>query len=146
MMRRTVRDSWVTALRSGEYAQTQGKLCALNSSGKPVGYCCLGVLSDLALKAGVPLGVVDQDGYRSFSRESQVLPEEVMEWASGGTHERLYSPFGGSWGSADISLGEHTAAEWNDGVIVEAAGADGKNFLEIADLIEKHVEIIGDEA
>lgn len=143
LMRRKIRDEWVTALRSGEYAQTKGLLCALDNSDKPVGYCCLGVLSDLALKAGVPLRVVDRDGYRSFSKENQILPEEVMEWASGGTHERHYSQLGETWGSADISLGEHTAAEWNDGVSGEA-GAEGKTFLEIADLIEKHVEIVED--
>jgi hypothetical protein len=42
---------WVAALRSGKYDQTTG---ALRDG---VGYCCLGVLCEVAIEAGVPVQV-----------------------------------------------------------------------------------------
>lgn len=48
MTPKEVRQLWVKALRSGEYKQ--GKECLKTVDGK---YCCLGVLTDLALKNGV---------------------------------------------------------------------------------------------
>lgn len=39
-------EKWVTALRSGEYKQTKGRLCNGNSH-----YCCLGI-------AGLVLGII----------------------------------------------------------------------------------------
>jgi hypothetical protein len=52
-----VRDAWVAALRSGEFAQTTGKLTRVVRTGvdAPTGHCCLGVLCELARRAGVPL-------------------------------------------------------------------------------------------
>lgn len=50
---------WAAALESGEYNQTKGTLRRLTPTGGddnemlPVGYCCLGVLCELAVKAGV---------------------------------------------------------------------------------------------
>lgn len=38
---------WVSALRSGEYQQASGRLRT------PQGWCCLGVLTDLAIKKGL---------------------------------------------------------------------------------------------
>lgn len=43
-----VRAAWVAALRSGEYKQGHGHL-----GNQERGYCCLGVLCDLAVRAGV---------------------------------------------------------------------------------------------
>ena len=39
-----IKKQWVAALRSGEYRQGQGSLCAEGFDG--FGYCCLGVLVD----------------------------------------------------------------------------------------------------
>jgi len=46
----------VEALRSGQYPQTVGYLQVVESSDstRPVGFCCLGVLSEEAKKRGVP--------------------------------------------------------------------------------------------
>jgi hypothetical protein len=41
-----VKATWVAALRSGEYSQTQGSLRYY------AGYCCLGVLCEVTLKGG----------------------------------------------------------------------------------------------
>jgi hypothetical protein len=46
-MKKSVMKKWVKALRSGEYKQTKGDL----QDSK--GYCCLGVLCDIAQKEGV---------------------------------------------------------------------------------------------
>lgn len=45
-----VKTQWLEALRSGEFQQGTGALC---EGGK---YCCLGVLSELAVRAGVVRG------------------------------------------------------------------------------------------
>jgi len=50
-MKLEVKKLWIEALRSGKYEQGRG---ALNKDGK---FCCLGVLCDLAVKAGVEVEV-----------------------------------------------------------------------------------------
>lgn len=45
-----IREQWATALESEEYSQGRGNLCHLNSDGIKE-YCCLGVLTDLYLRA-----------------------------------------------------------------------------------------------
>jgi hypothetical protein len=45
-----VMDLWIAALRSGEYTQTTGKLKRTHTGYE--GFCCLGVLCDLARKDG----------------------------------------------------------------------------------------------
>lgn len=47
--RAEVYELWLKALRSGEYQQTTGRL---RKSGPDAGFCCLGVLCDLARKDG----------------------------------------------------------------------------------------------
>ena len=44
-MKKKLKEKWVAALRSGEYCQTEGSLIDEH------GYCCLGVLCDVA---GIP--------------------------------------------------------------------------------------------
>lgn len=46
-MKKQVKDKWVAALLGGEYKQTRGYLRTSE------GFCCLGVLCDLASKEGV---------------------------------------------------------------------------------------------
>jgi hypothetical protein len=81
-MSREVRDRWVTALRSGDYAQGVGKLTwvVLPDDEDAREYCCLGVLCDLAVRndvvsARVGDGVVAYDGVINY------LPSIVQEWA-----------------------------------------------------------------
>lgn len=47
-----IREQWCAALRSGEYGQGRGHLRQGDEEGG-YNYCCLGVLTDLAVKAGV---------------------------------------------------------------------------------------------
>lgn len=81
-MKDDIKQKWIEALRSGEYDQGAGQLRTENNE-----YCCLGVLCDLASKAGIakweehPTGgwvAVSSDGSR---RSLNYLPSFVMEWA-----------------------------------------------------------------
>lgn len=87
------------ALKSGEYQKAVGLLKRHNDD-NTVGYCCLGVLSDVASKRGVcaefqrstdPFGVVERwyyvpeevnDGFETFtSRNTAYLPDSVEKWS-----------------------------------------------------------------
>src|SRR5258708_20271541 len=50
MMNPDVKVKLLAALRSGEYEKTTGRLARKSDDGTKIGYCCLGVLSDLAAK------------------------------------------------------------------------------------------------
>lgn len=81
-----VKDPFVKALTSGEYPQ--GRLQLRTNDGR---YCCIGVLTDLAAKAGVVVwddnlecgsarfrfGIIGENGYK----ETCVMPKAVAEWA-----------------------------------------------------------------
>lgn len=81
----TIKAQWVEALRSGEYKQGKSKLHLVEENT----YCCLGVLCELAVKAGVTTSqVVSLPGYGPVtfygpegSRRDDLLPRDVMEWA-----------------------------------------------------------------
>lgn len=77
-----VKTQWVEALTSGDYQQGQGKLAYVDSQNK-TRYCCLGVLCDLAVKAGViDEPEYDDDQHAAFyDGEGAILPVRVYEWA-----------------------------------------------------------------
>lgn len=75
-MNQDVKEQWLTALRSGDYPQTQGCLRDDN------GYCCLGVLTDIAVKNKViPEPDRYGDRFRYFDGEGSLLPFKVTKWA-----------------------------------------------------------------
>lgn len=78
-MKKKIADKWIEALHSGEYEQTTGKLHTNE------GFCCLGVLCDLAVKEGVipkpELLVNSVCGIRQYEGQMSGLPKKVMEWA-----------------------------------------------------------------
>jgi len=108
-----VAQKWVEALRSGEYKQASQALREND------GFCCLGVLCDLAGKHG--LGEWEQDTW--FLGCGASVPVEVRQWSG------LKTSYG--------TLGNRTLAEMND---------DGATFAEIADLIEQHADELFVEA
>lgn len=106
------RRMWVKALRSGKYAQGQGQLKTTD------GYCCLGVLCDLAVKHGI---------IRNFNPGDPDLVDypEVMNWVG------LTEP-GGAFTKRNGRTDD--LASLNDG------GGPHKrksSFKKIADVIEK---------
>jgi hypothetical protein len=77
-MDQDIKKRWVDALRSGEYKQARNYLSAGD------GYCCLGVLCEIAVQDGVVFK--DDDTY--FSKENphndysaEELPDAVRTWA-----------------------------------------------------------------
>lgn len=75
---------WVDALRSGEYEQTRGKLHRVVAddqlTNEKPGMCCLGVLCDLAAKAGV-VEAHQLGNLMQYGEETHVLPRAVKSWA-----------------------------------------------------------------
>lgn len=100
-MNPTIKERWIAALQSGEYKQDPegGALCKVNVDGEVVGYCCLGVLMDMAVQDGIisppkphpdilnvkamqwPTWSASEDEDDEGATEDGVLTREVMEWA-----------------------------------------------------------------
>lgn len=118
-MNQEIKAQWVTALRSGEYEQGKNWL---SNGGQ---FCCLGVLCELAFKAGVTEKVMHNET-ASYDGESCELPSPVSEWA-GMQGDRFAKA------NPDISFdGEGwSLAELND--------SDAIDFTAIADLIENQL-------
>jgi hypothetical protein len=110
-----IKQKWVSALRSGDYKQTQGRLHDEN------GFCCLGVLCDLYRKENQlewePS--IHSDAYM-FQNMVADLPLSVVEWA--GVEDS--NPY------VYVNGGPFTLADFND---------RGSTFNEIADVIEKQL-------
>lgn len=123
-----IKAQWVDALRSGEREQGNG---ALNRDGK---FCCLGVLCDLAARAGIVSGIsgigsraheVAYGNDYEHAREAGnalTLPQSVMNWAGLDTDNPTV-------GREDFSY-DTAAAYLND---------NGTTFLQLADLIEANL-------
>ena len=116
-MDKRVKEMWVKALRSGEYEQTQERLCNKN------GYCCLGVLCDLHAKETGQAWDSYPEGYE-YVGESGVLPDVVAVWAGLGDEDWMKED------SNDPKV---------NGVCLSKRNDDGMGFAEIADLIERHL-------
>jgi len=113
-MKEVIKNKWVKALRSGDYKQSQDQLK------DSVGFCCLGVLCDLAPRK---VGEWEGDG-TIFNGNECDLSESVMKWSG--------------VCSADGDLpkkrsGIASLANLND---------SGRSFKQIANVIEKHWETL----
>lgn len=76
-MNQDIKAQWVAALRSGEYKQ--GKQRLHHAEGDT--FCCLGVLCEVAVKAGVDVAVDMQAHGKSYNRNEFTLNEKVQAWA-----------------------------------------------------------------
>lgn len=118
-MNEEIKTLWITALRSGEYAQGSQRLRRTDDT-----FCCLGVLCDLAVKAGVIEGPEPQKhtgaSYEyGANANSAFLPSEVAEWADVDRFGQTY----------DDDATNFDLAKMND---------DGASFETIAAVIEAH--------
>lgn len=117
-MNKEIKAKWLTALRGGKYKQGSGFL-RISQDGVEDRFCCLGVLCDLAVKAGVT-AVLNENYETSYGRNydtsTAVLPFHVQEWAG-------LSSKAGSYDG-----GERSLTGDNDG---------GMTFAQIADIIER---------
>jgi len=92
-----IKQRWVKALRSNRYQKGAGALCvAPTKEGDNYSFCCLGVLTDLAVQAGIGEWNPDKLDYRDESKDAVpfvdpagrhlgVLSEAVLRWA--GIHD-----------------------------------------------------------
>lgn len=112
-----IKQRWLRALRSDEYKQGNG---CLNPS--PGHYCCLGVLTDLAIKDGVLKGWSDMAPDHMACRQAGSLPDVVVHWAKLPRSLPLIN---------DPNLGVRGLDGLND--------IERFSFREIADLIETNL-------
>lgn len=107
-----IKAQWIAALRSGEYEQGIG---ALHCEGK---FCCLGVLCDVAVRAGQKLQVTRRASWVEYDGSGIFLPRSVIDWAG--------------LNDDDPSI---TDAQGDDSWL-SAQNDKERTFEEIADLIE----------
>ena len=122
-----IRAQWCAALRSGDYQQAKEEL---RSEGNDPSYCCLGVLTDLYIKAGHSEQVNDpmydpvyDDGPLRISvweHPDNILSPEVADWAGLSTCDPPLQTGDRAWKT-------QPASHVND---------DGVSFAAIADLID----------
>lgn len=132
-MNRKIKRKWLAALRGGAYEQAHGHLHVEGGRlGTEPGYCCLGVLCDIAAHEGVvPALWNDRSGLWSYgaNTETSFLPAEVTEWAGLPSSDPV----------VPAPVGTNTCMI-HDGVIeLSALNDDMSTFAQIADLIEKHL-------
>lgn len=136
-MNEIVKQKWVAALRSGEFQQCRGTLRKGDS------YCCLGVLSELAVRDGVisPAAALPETDWRAnrgegetvfaYDNEAGHLPAVVAEWA-GLTYD--YE----DWMTDEVVTEPDVDPSVN-GKELSGMNDYGSTFTEIADLIEEHL-------
>lgn len=115
-MKREIKTKWLQALRGGKYGQTRGQLRREDR------FCCLGVLADVARPFG---GEWDGDGYYCYDAGDE-NPSPAREATLG-----------------HLIKGELDWLEPEDGQEGELIklNDEGADFLDIADWIEKNVEV-----
>lgn len=136
---------WLKALRSGEFNQTNHSLKNNIDNGK-VGYCCLGVASELYCKS--PEGIQNgaefvfvenswEDNSWKFRSEDDVqeavLPEEVFRWLFD-IEKGVYMDYNKQLSMLELLDGSLITYH-NDGYI--DYDITQKNFNQIADILER---------
>lgn len=124
-MKKEIADKWIAALESGKYKQGRSSLRFNNE------FCCLGVLCELAVEAGViteAKRILNGQSllYYYDDCNASYLPSAVRDWA-GMYH--IAGIFNNEVNDDDRYLPSLTRL--ND---------DGVSFVEIADVIRKNVE------
>jgi len=116
-----IKRSWMTALRSGKFEQTQNVLCEIDEEGNK-SYCCLGVLCEVLKKKGFNVKL-------NIDKEKQ-----TAEFVCNGKADE------GNINSAlakRIGLGEIEDRDKQE-IYSEMNDNEGKSFKQIAQYIETH--------
>jgi len=138
MPNQTVIKQWVDALRSGEYEQTIGKLGRADNYTDHHGFkyrsghCCLGVLCELAVKAGVADRHAPVDMALSgiaYDGELNTLPPRVQNWAGLDSNNPTV-------GHLIVYADEDGKTEQATDMLSTLNDEFNKSFAEIADAIE----------
>jgi hypothetical protein len=117
----------IAAMRSGLYAKGAGYLHRRDK-----GWCCLGILTDVAIKFGLELSrewvINGSQSERFGGHDTQMLCAEARQWYGLSAPEPLLPSPSGTW---------HGAAAWNDGGPRDGTMAPEPDFTTIADGFEK---------
>ena len=151
-MNAAIKQRWLKALRSGKYKQAKRRLAIHNhETREPEGFCCLGVLCEIAVEDGVITKTL-AEGYHQGQRvlhgayrpagqwhgdgERGALPEAVRRWAgvdSNNPDVRLRE---------SVPLAHGPGAHYRRGDVVGLATCNdilGFDFNQIAALIEEQL-------
>lgn len=115
-----VKEAWVTALKSGDYRQGQGRLHTVGRGGGD-SFCCLGVLC----KIGEGMGVAEASDGREFAVSYRIAGRDLDSW-----NDMMPSAGIREWAGLP-----HIAA---DG-LAEMNDTEGASFTRIAEYIEEHL-------
>ena len=132
-MKAEIAERWAAALRSGGHLQGFGALGTVGcGGGERPRRCCLGVLCDLAVKAGVEVEVETQDSSSIVCYDGKVdfLPDSVREWAGMRTDQGMFL-FNN--GHVEIPDGRHRKLYAS----LAAMNDDGCSFEQIGEAIEE---------
>jgi hypothetical protein len=122
-MKQAIMKKWVKALRSGAYKQGKGQL--FDEKG---GYCCLGVLCDLAMMEGVTdFTPSNQTATNKYGGSYDFLPGEVKKWAGMKTED-------GSLRNIEIE----TLSGYTANSLTEINDEAKYDFDQLADVIEEN--------
>lgn len=120
----------ITALRGEKYRQGHGRLRTEDDR-----YCCLGVLCDLAVQAGVSQWHHGDPGSWSVDGFGDILPPSVARWA-------FIPPTTGRAQNPTVKVQDErlTLADLNDGY-PDSSGVpiDSLTFGDIADVIDEQL-------
>lgn len=157
-MDQKIKDLWVKRLENPDTKQTTGTLCLETSSGER-SFCCLGVLTDIAvendvIKEQARTGDTDQEFYDSWHvyyqdredhAEGAVLPGLVSEWAGTGSDNpnvKLTPDHFQRWGYSEEDIEEIFYGRDPQEITVSLSEANDDhhlNFSQIAELIREQL-------
>ena len=137
-MRQEAAQLWTERLRSDKYKQCAERLMRKYADEDDVRHCCLNVLNIVAMENGVKIFIDEKDCavyWGDKGVEEYTIPEPVQEWAGLKSNSaRFDDPY---------LLGFVRAASDNEEAYCSLANCNdilGKNFYQIADLIDEHWE------
>lgn len=131
-MKKEVADLWIAALESGEYDQARGTLQQIEESRTgdeiyPKGFCCLGVLCEVAIKNGLNVEKVEKPWLSkvAYDNYTDFLPSTVQSWAGMKTSTGEFDVYD------NLERDTEELTDLND---------TGKTFKEIAQIIRNNWE------
>jgi len=130
-----IKAEWVADLRSGEYAQGMGYLCKTDE-----GFCCLGVLSEQAVRKGAATKQVGVDLAKYFANDNSMgevssLGKGIATWA-GVTYIDEGKEVVTAYGKLPFKLRPGIDGYGGGFTYLDDLNDSGMPFSQIADLIE----------
>lgn len=141
-----VKERWLIALRSGDYKQVKAALRKVRSD-KEIGYCCLGVLSDIYAQDRLALNPTSNVGWAKEPNQDKAF---VFIDSSGFARESMPTEDVRYWADRDgrgwvVYVDEEDAKKFNpqkrktNNVDLANLNDRGYSFKTIADVIEKYL-------